>query len=201
MQPFSAVENAEFIKYLLLYNHVLRVPNRHIICCRLLAVLQDQKVEAQNAVLRHVPEYGKVSMSSRAYRRCTVITTHRMDSFWNMKRTVIQFNRFQILHTRNAVRNFIYDFLKEWTLTKSLHSIATNNASEMCPCVKKLYVLLYSPMPTGAQIKMFHVQCVAHVINLGLKKCMQEVPSKIEKKAIYFRCQRVSEQHAPVLEH
>jgi len=100
LNPFSVVEDVEFVKLLKPLNEDVDVPCRTTIQRRIDG-MYEKKLIHMKAALQKVP--GKFSLttdawSSRVYKGYMVITAHWVDSNWCLKGCLLDFFRFPTPH-------------------------------------------------------------------------------------------------------
>lgn len=152
----------------------------------------------------HVTRSGKVSLtvdawSSRIYNGYMIITLHWINSSWVMKSATLHFHRFHTPQTGDSASIFIYEVIKEWNLLNSIQSITTYNAADIRSAVKRLFQRLHGNPPTSQQLKLIHVRCVAHTLDLAVKECMKEIHTKTDKILHFINCIRCSVKRREVL--
>lgn len=102
-----------------------------------------------------------------------------MKEYWidencNLKAATIEFQWFVTPHTGEVASDFIKCFITMWELGYYFPEITTDNTSDirsgislLCSDLHRLYPGIYNT------VEDFHVRCIAHVVNLGVKECMK----------------------------
>lgn len=69
--------------------------------------------------------------------------------------------------------------LSSRNLCKKVRVITPDNASDVCSWVSKLLSRLLVKGNSASIIKYFHVRCIFHVVNLGVKECLGLIRDEI----------------------
>lgn len=185
VSSFSAVEQKSFHALIHSVNPSLIIPSRHTVRHLIL----QKHITLRERVRSYIATSAKSvcltcdAWSSRVYRGYMTITVHFIDNSWKMKSCLLDFVRFKTPHTGEASFGILHDTIKTWELDKMVHSITTDNAADIVRGVEILRSVLYAEtyLDQYRPRRSFHVRCIAHVLNLAVKECMQLVHDKLEK--------------------
>lgn len=93
---------------------------------------------SSQAIVAHTTD----AWSSVIHRGFMKVTTHWVETEWNLKYTIWEFNSFVTSHTGEEACELIYDIFINWDLYHDVSSIMTENASEMIKGVELLRLKL-----------------------------------------------------------
>lgn len=182
-QPFSAVENTEFVKLVRMFDMDFSLPNRRTISTKMTAIVDEQQINIQSQ-LASVP--GAISLttdawSSKIYKGYVAVTAHWVDQYWCLRSVLLDFQRFPSPHTADATSALLCEIMDRWNITKKIHSITTDNASDVVSGINKVFLSLQLKKENGylSTLKDFHIRCIAHVINIAVKDSLVLVHSQI----------------------
>ena len=172
MTSFSSVENERFIKMLKTFEPKYDPPSRVTISSRVqeqLEVLQPQVKEFIN----NMP--SKISMTTDAWSSCILkgymgITLHWIDDYWELKSLLLCFKFFPAPHTGDAVCDLMYDVFEDWNISKKILAITSDNGSNIIKGLKALGHKINTEHGYGTVRNDFIIRCLAHTIQLGVKK-------------------------------
>jgi len=122
------------------------------------------------------------------------LTTHFIDSDWNLQKKIWNFKTEPSLHTTQNLCSSIYKCLLDWNIDRKISSITLDNCKTNDVMVGMLEELLGNLL-LGSDL--VHVGCVAHILNLvdqdGLK-VMGDAVEKIRESVKYVRGSQWREQ-------
>ena len=85
-------------------------------------------------------------------------------------------------HTKEVLSDVLMDFLLDWNMDRKLSIVTMDNCSSndiLIDILVEKFSLSGSLLLNG---KFFHMRCVAHVLNLIVKKGLDVIGIEIEKK-------------------
>ncbi|KAG8491087.1 hypothetical protein CXB51_014265 [Gossypium anomalum] len=98
-----------------------------------------------------------------------VLTTHFVDSDWNLQKRLLNFVDVPPPHSGVFVYDTLYKCLQDWGIEGKVYSIFVDNASYNYAVVRML--------PLNE--KLFHVRCCAHILNLLVHDGLSEIEDVI----------------------
>lgn len=176
------MESPEFQPIMNFIDRDYSVPSQSTISRRLVSEYESRLIEIREEVRRI---NSRVSLtcdawSSNIFKGYMAITMHWIDQQWNMRSLLLDFKRFITPHTGGAASNILKEVIMFWGIEKRLQCITTDNASDMIEAIYKLVEKLNLDFEADYDEEEFHVRCIAHVINLGVRECFGLVKGKLE---------------------
>ncbi len=108
-----------------------------------------------------------------------VVTCHFVDDSSNLNSVVLGVLHFPQAHTAENLARVKTSLMTEWGITNKVTCLVTDGAANMGACARELH--------------LWHIICVAHMLNLMVKKALDQNPvvceirAKVRKMVGYFR--------------
>src|SRR5271169_3555261 len=96
---------------------------------------------------------------------CLAITSHYIDSDFNLHRDLLAFEHLDSSHTGQYLAGVVFKIIEDHNLSQKLFCITTDNASNNYSMVRELAKLLDS-IGIYRDPETNHIPCLAHIINL-----------------------------------
>ncbi|TYI22722.1 hypothetical protein ES332_A06G122500v1 [Gossypium tomentosum] len=109
-----------------------------------------------------------------------VLTTHFVDSDWNLQKRLLNFVDVPPLHSGVFVYDALYKCLQDWGIEGKVSSISVDNASYNYAVVRMLKYILSFHKRLPLNEKLFHVCCCAHILNLLVHNGLSEIEDVID---------------------
>ncbi|PSS08117.1 AC9 transposase [Actinidia chinensis var. chinensis] len=106
--------------------------------------------------------------SSNQKRGFMVVTTHFIDDSWKLQSRIIRFIYVPCPHTAEVLCDALMDTFLEWNIDRKLSTLTIDN----CSTNDAMISLLLKKFKNGVHLwtkNLFHVRCVAHILNLIVK--------------------------------
>ena len=167
--PFRTVERKSFRRWTALVCPGVTW-SRHSVRERVIQMWRKMRHELKRT-LAAVP--GKISFTtdlwtSRTAEAYMCITAHWLDSEWNHQSSVLDFVELPGSHTAELIKTKFLECLTEFGVQKRIMAITLDNASSN----KKFVQLLEQESDLGWS-RYYHVECIAHVINIAVQAAVQ----------------------------
>ncbi|TYH79981.1 hypothetical protein ES332_D03G101900v1 [Gossypium tomentosum] len=108
------------------------------------------------------------------------LTTHFVDSNWNLQKRVLKFVGVPPLHSGVVVYDALYKCLQDWAIEGKMCSISVDNASYNDVAVRILKDSLSFHIRLPLNGKLFHVHCRANILNLLVHDGLSEIEDVID---------------------
>ncbi|XP_076853561.1 E3 SUMO-protein ligase ZBED1-like [Brachyhypopomus gauderio] len=179
-QPFSIVEDKGFRDFVAKLDPTYVLPTRKAGKAMAEAKYQQEKEKAKAEVLK-VPAVSLTadmwtSLNMDAY---LAVTCHFIDDNTCLKSTLLGVVKFPQAHTAENLACVKSSLMEEWGIKSKVTCLVTDGASNMIAC--------------GKNLKLCHAVCIAHTLNLVVKKALELTPvlstirTKARKLVGYFR--------------
>lgn len=203
VKPFSIVESKEYIDKEKFLDSSIVVPSRQTVQRRIQTMFSEYQIKVAELLSNHK---GKISIttdawSSRVYRGYMAVTAHWIDEKWQFNSMTLDFKRFPTPHSGDNTCIFLRNILDEWKISGDIQCITTDNASDVCKGVRLLFQQLKDDFPDRyTTLDSFHVRCIAHVINIGVKECISSIDEEVGKIREAINTIKVSVKRRDVFE-
>ncbi|KAG8174281.1 hypothetical protein JTE90_020768 [Oedothorax gibbosus] len=186
--PFSIVEDKEFINFVKLLCPTYKLPSRKTISNGLLnAICNDTVDECRKGLdkVRYISltTDGWTSINNESFIATTVHFIDEEDG--DLKTLLLGCSRFEASHTSVNLGEDLKSKLQLWGLEGKVVCVTTDNASNIVGAI--------------AQCRFRQMGCFAHSLNLIVKSCLQledvkKVVSKIKRTVMFFKQSTVALQ-------
>jgi hypothetical protein len=105
------------------------------------------------------------------------ITAHWIDADWKLQHTLLDFIEFESPHTGARMAELILRCLESYEIENKVFCITTDNASNNDTMATELYDLLYDRHDIVWDPATHHIYCLAHIINLVVRKLIDSLQS------------------------
>lgn len=202
---FSSVELPEFENLIKLLNNDVNIPSRTTIQRRVLKYCEERRTNVRSILSERKCRISLTAdaWSSRVYKGYMVVTGHWIDNDWVLRSIVLEFKRFLTPHTGDAACEFMYDVINDWGIKRKLMCITTDNASDMISGVRKLNMKITADLgEVDVELRkaFFHIRCISHIINLGVKECMKALSTHITQLRVVLNAMRSSVKRRDLFE-
>lgn len=201
--PFSTVENSYFKHMISTCDSNIKVPCRTTVSKHVIEMQKAQEVSMKDK-LKDIPGMVNVTTdawSSRVYKGYLSITIHWVDKDWCLRNVLLDFVRFPTPHNGETTSNVLFELLSYWNIIGSVKAITTDNASDMCTAMAKLIDKMNIKNNTNRRVCDMHVRCIAHVVNLAVKDCLNDVHQEINSVRSLLSAIRCSVKRRDAYEH
>lgn len=186
-QPFSLVENKEFIKFVSLLNQSYCLPSRKTLSNNIIPqILESTKEKVKNslknALFIAMSTDGWTSINNESY---VAITVHFIDKeLCILKSHLLGCYYFEKSHTAENLSSFLNQCFEEWSISNKVKVAISDNAANITAAI-------------GLNSNWRHIPCLAHSINLIAQSGLQEIQEvHIKVKKIVERFKRSSQAAA-----
>ena len=107
------------------------------------------------------------------------VTCHYIDGDCTLRSSLLDVSHFPQTHTASNLADSIAELMVQWGIKNKICCIVTDGAANMLKC--------------GRVLELRHAICIAHTLNLIVKKCFDLTPalsairSKVRRIVGYFR--------------
>lgn len=106
------------------------------------------------------------------------ITIHYINDDWKLRNFILDIIPFSISHSGINIANEIMHVLGEFNISNRIVALTTDNESAMLVCGREIAKAIDNEF---SSMVFSHYQCVAHVLNLGVKEGLKLVNNAIIK--------------------
>nr|XP_023922906.1 zinc finger BED domain-containing protein RICESLEEPER 2-like [Quercus suber] len=118
--------------------------------------------------------------ANNSKRSFMVITTHYINDSWTLESRVIRFIRMPSPHDKYSLSKILLECLSDWNIDLKSSAITVDNASNNDGMMKLVSDKLQaSSLILG--VKLLHVRCAAHILNLVVQEGLNVIGDGIEK--------------------
>jgi hypothetical protein len=147
--------------------------------CR--ADISQVVVDMRKDIVKDLEKVKKVSIAIDAWTSPNklaflAIIAYWIDENWNYKYTLIGFEQLFGEHNGENFANKITDIAKEYHIIKKLFAVTTDNASNNGTMAKYIEEGI-AHLTNQADYEIFHIPCLAHVIQLSVKAFTDAIKS------------------------
>jgi hypothetical protein len=177
--PFQIIEHPELHALLRLAAQaspsILDFPSARTIQRRLHETISD----AQQALLSKLPPNAKLSIAldcwtSPFQQAFMAITGYFIDSDWNYREILLSFEPLHGTHSGANLSTVLLNTLQRYQVVDRVLAVTTDNASNNKTLMKSVHEAV-SSLELDEQYKIIRIPCLAHVIQLSLKKLLGEI--------------------------
>ncbi|RVW95282.1 Zinc finger BED domain-containing protein RICESLEEPER 2 [Vitis vinifera] len=109
------------------------------------------------------------------------ITVHYIDESWLLHHHIVRFVYVPPPHTKEVLSDVLMDFLLDWNMDRKVSTVTVDNCSSNDGMINILVEKLCLSDSLLLNGKIFHMRCVAHVLNLIVKEGLDVIEVEIEK--------------------
>ncbi|XP_075999197.1 E3 SUMO-protein ligase ZBED1-like [Genypterus blacodes] len=179
-QPFTIVEDVGFKELIHVLDPTYVLPTRQ----SLKAMVDKKYEEAKEKAKEKLQQVASVSLTSDMWTSINMeaylaVTCHFIDGEDQLGTILLGVEHFPSAHTADNLALAHTRFMEEWGIQDKVKCLVTDAAANMIACVNHLNVR--------------HALCIAHSLNLIVKKSFDEVPglselrAKCRKMVTFFR--------------
>ncbi|KAJ3689916.1 hypothetical protein LUZ61_019080 [Rhynchospora tenuis] len=189
--PFMFSEYSLFRRYMLYNNPLWQKVSRTTITKECMRV-----VESERGKLKKVfKDVEKVSLTSDCWTsNRTVgymcITTHYIDSDWNLQKRIITFKDLSPPHSGEVISDAILVAIRKWGIEDKIGTVTLDNASNNDKAASLLRFSFEAREKLHFQGYFFHIRCCAHILNLVVQDGLGKIDgclSKIREGVKYLK--------------
>lgn len=179
--PLSVTEDKEFVRLLHLFDASFNVPSRRTTTKRIHQMLDERSIQIKSILATHASNISITTdaWSSRIFKGYIAVTAHWIDDTWSLRSILLDFQRFSSPHTGESTATMLLSIFERWGVCQKIRTVTSDNASDMCVGVNLLRERLQAVGNANRPNSEFHVRCLAHVINLAVKSCLELVRSEV----------------------
>ncbi|KAK0156243.1 Zinc finger BED domain-containing protein 1 [Merluccius polli] len=192
-QPFTVVEDQGFRNFVAKLDPTYVIPTRKAVKAMVKAKYEEEKQKAK----LQLQSVTAVSLTSDMWTSINMdaylaLTCHYIDASTTLRSTVLGVEYFPDKHTAVNLAAVITSLMEEWGIGAKVTCLVTDGAANMLAC--------------GRTLRLRHAICVAHTLNLIVKKCLDLTPvlSSIRTKARrlvgYFRSSTSAKEKLAVIQ-
>ncbi|XP_057681081.1 E3 SUMO-protein ligase ZBED1-like [Corythoichthys intestinalis] len=174
-QPFSFVEDTGFRKLIQAFDPTYVLPTRQTLKAMVEERYQQAKEKAQELVAKSsavsITADMWTSINTDAY---LAVTGHFIDEHTSLHSAVLGVLHFPDRHTAENMAAVKSALMAQWGISTKVTCLVTDGAANMAACAKDLHLR--------------HTICVAHTLNLIVKKALAE---NTELSEICLQCRRI----------
>ncbi|CAG8756358.1 5502_t:CDS:2, partial [Rhizophagus irregularis] len=194
-QPFRVVDNLHFKKFITSLNPRFQIPSRQTLRKK----IGEKYGQYKKDIIKLFQENdSKISFTSDMWTSDTgapymVLTAHWIDDKWDLKHTVIAFQRFPHPNTGEQIKEATLKIFQEFSITTKASTITIDNGDNQVAGMNLLSTNLSSELQVNFNIIRCGAHTVALVVNAGLKK-LQPVIDKVRAFVVEIRRSPKKEQ-------
>ncbi|KAK7930580.1 hypothetical protein WMY93_006975 [Mugilogobius chulae] len=186
-QPFSIVEGEGFREFVKLAAPTYVLPSRK----SLKAMVEKKYVEEKEKAKADVKEATAVCLTSDMWTSLHMdaylaVTCHFVNSAGCLTTVLLGVGHFPQSHTALNIAEKKTSLMEEWAIKEKVNCLVTDGAQNMIAC--------------GRELQMRHTICIAHALNLVVKKAMeqtqglQDIRERARKIVGYFRSSTLAKE-------
>ncbi|KAG9261818.1 zinc finger BED domain-containing protein 4-like [Astyanax mexicanus] len=180
LQPFTIVDDAGFREFVGILDPTYVIPSRKA----LKSMVEAKYTETKEKAKEEVQKATAVSLTSDMWTSIHMdaylaITCHLINEKDELSTFLLGVGKFPKSHSAENLAEVKTALMAEWGIQKKVRCLVTDAAPNMVAC--------------AGLLKMRHTICIAHALNLIVKKAIDQTPglehirSKARKIAGYFR--------------
>ncbi|GBC30316.2 zinc finger BED domain-containing protein RICESLEEPER 2-like [Rhizophagus irregularis DAOM 181602=DAOM 197198] len=180
-QPFRVVDNLHFKKFITSLNPRFQIFSRQTLRKK----IGEKYGQYKKDIIKLFQENdSKISFTSDMWTSDTgapymVLTAHWIDDKWDLKHTVIAFQRFPHPHTGEQIKEATLKIFQEFSITTKASTITIDNGANQVAGMNLLSTNLSSELQVNFNIIRCGAHTVALVVNAGLKKLQPVIDKKL----------------------
>nr|XP_033962438.1 zinc finger BED domain-containing protein 4-like [Pseudochaenichthys georgianus] len=186
-QPFSVVEDVGFRAFVALLDPNYVIPTRQAVK----AMVDAKYVLERNKAIADMQKVAAVSLTSDMWTSINLdaylaVTCHFVDDNTRLNSVLLGVQQFPHTHTAENLARVKASLMEEWGITDKVTCLVTDGAANMISC--------------GKQLKLRHAICIAHTLNLIVKKSLDMTPvlcdirAKARTLVGYFRSSTLAKE-------
>ncbi|XP_016103368.1 zinc finger BED domain-containing protein 4-like isoform X2 [Sinocyclocheilus grahami] len=179
-QPFSIVEDVGFRDFVQKLDPSYVLPTRQAVK----AMVEAKYAESKEKAKADVKKVTAVSLTSDLWTSINMgaylaVACHFVDSNTCLNSVLLGVLKFPQAHTAENLAHLKASLMEEWGITNHVTCLVTDGAANMIAC--------------GRELRLRHTVCIAHTLNLIVKKALDQTPvladirAKARKLVGYFR--------------
>ncbi|KAJ4922012.1 hypothetical protein JOQ06_004031 [Pogonophryne albipinna] len=187
-QPFSVVEDVGFRAFVALLDPNYVIPTRQAVK----AMVDVKYVLERNKAIADMQKIAAVSLTSDMWTSINMdaylaVTCHFVDDSTCLNCVLLGVQQFPQTHTAENLARVKASLMEEWGITDKVTCLVTDGAANMISC--------------GRELKLRHAICIAHTLNLIVKKSLDMTPvlcdirAKSRKLVGYFRSSTLAKEN------
>ena len=181
IQPFSIVEDQGFKDLIYGLDPRYPLPGRKTLTERLMPAMLSKESIRLKGDLQDTSYIALTTdeWTSRATRGYMGVTAHFIDNKLTLQSRLLEIRRITSSTTAENLASELNDVMDIWQIREKVVAIVTDNAPNIVNAVEK-------------QLKMRHVPCFAHTLNLVVQKAIDEsqqlekIREKVREAVAYF---------------
>lgn len=112
--------------------------------------------------------------SSRIYKNDFSLALSCVDEEWVLCHVQLDSERFSTPHNDTTTSSMLTKPLIHCNLTSKPRPVSTGTEGDMCSAMEKVLDVLNIRSNTTSLITIFHVRCIAYVVNLTVGECLKK---------------------------
>ncbi|KAM9726418.1 E3 SUMO-protein ligase ZBED1-like isoform 2-T2 [Menidia menidia] len=169
-QPFSVVEDEGFRELIHLLDPTYVLPTRKA----LKKMVEDKFYKTKEKAKEDIQKVTAVSLTADMWTSMNMeaylaITCHFIDPNDKLSIVLIGVEHFPYTHTSDNLARVVHNHMAEWGITDKVNCLVTDAAANMIACAKAL--------------KIRHSICIAHGLNLLVRKSFDQIPDLCDIRA------------------
>ncbi|XP_016320206.1 zinc finger BED domain-containing protein 4-like isoform X1 [Sinocyclocheilus anshuiensis] len=192
-QPFSIVEDVGFRDFVQKLDPSYVLPTRQAVK----AMVEAKYAESKEKAKADVKKVTAVSLTSDLWTSINMgaylaVACHFVDSNTCLNSVLLGVLKFPQAHTAENVAHLKASLMEEWGITNNVTCLVTDGAANMIAC--------------GRELRLRHTVCIAHTLNLIVKKALDQTPvladirAKARKLVGYFRSSVTAKEKLALLQ-
>ncbi|XP_033990656.1 zinc finger BED domain-containing protein 4-like [Trematomus bernacchii] len=186
-QPFSVVEDVGFRAFVALLDPNYVIPKRQAVK----AMVEAKYALERSKAIADMQKVVAVSLTSDMWTSINMdaylaVTCHFVDDNTRLNSVLLGVQQFPQTHTAENLARVKTSLMEEWGITDKVTCLVTDGAANMISC--------------GKHLKLRHAICIAHTLNLIVKKSLDMTPvlsdirAKSRKLVGFFRSSTLAKE-------
>lgn len=180
LQPFTVVDNPYFRAFINHFCPRYTVPERHQVKESIIDAFNSKRTKIINELSQIE---GRCSLTADMWTSINQeaflgITIHYIDLNWHLCNFLLDIIPFNARHTGVNIAQGIRRVLGEFNISNKIIALTTDNEAAMLVCGRELAESFDDQF---SSMTFAHYRCVAHVLNLGVKKGLEIISDSVNK--------------------
>ncbi|XP_019248606.1 PREDICTED: zinc finger BED domain-containing protein RICESLEEPER 2-like [Nicotiana attenuata] len=190
--PLSIVDHVGFRNFIASLQPMFKMVSRNTIkndIMRIFDNLKSQTSKLLEKVTSRIAITTDMWTSNSNKKGFMAITGHFIDDSWRLQSHILRFAYIPAPHDKDALCGALINCLFDWNLERKISTIIVDNSSTNNVMIKTLLDEKLNKKDLLLTVRVFHVHCAAHILNLivqeGLKVIVDSI-SKVRDSVLYW---------------